>query len=270
MAQPAQMDTLRDVKDLLNARRVSFASLVIDALRDPESSLANDFIEKIADVLDALRPHLDDGSIIELGRFFASIAGSELTELGKDELWHLPATKLSAERLQMFNMKKMSERIAAVAPGFSSFLHSVCVGKRVLSEVVVDDDEAGVRPDVRRSVDPAQLLEIVCVFTCHVYLTHVEIEEDNHYEHYSECPQQKLQCVPGRYRNLPPFNKHPRQSYQHSPSRWTLCFAGEHLSRYQVTIGRSVGISFLPWRQSTYCLRLRQFRCSLEGIDANG
>jgi len=152
------------IEEFLKLHEVSFASLVIDALRDPESPLAGGLISRIADVLEALRPNLNAGSIIELGQFFASIASSELSELGKHELWHLPATTLSAEELEGFSVAEMSRQIAALAPGFSSFLHSVCIGDRkVVGEVVVDDggDEADVGPEARRSMDPAQLLEIV-------------------------------------------------------------------------------------------------------------
>ncbi|KAF9648220.1 hypothetical protein BDM02DRAFT_2331913 [Thelephora ganbajun] len=49
-------------------------------------------------------------------------------------------------------MKKKSQRIASIAPGFSSFLHSICVGKKVASEAGANDDETSVELD--------QLLEI--------------------------------------------------------------------------------------------------------------
>ena len=169
-SQPADTDVLRDVEKYLDTRGISFASLIINALRDPGSSLAKDLIARITDIFDALRPNLDVGLVTELGRFFASIASSELSELGEDNLWHLPATKISAGQLQKFSMKKMSQRIAAEAPGFSSFLHYVCVGKRALSEVVAEDDETSVRPEARRSVDPAQLLDIVRTFTSRICL----------------------------------------------------------------------------------------------------
>jgi len=168
------LDTLRPklkISSVLNACGVSFASLVIDTLQDPESSLAGDLTTRITDVLDALRPNLDASSVTELGRFFASIASSELSSLGEDDSWHLPATKLSAGQLQGFSMKKVSQRAAAEAPGFSSFLHSICVGKRTLSEpeVVAEDEETSVRPEARRSIDPVQLLDIVCTFAFHTY-----------------------------------------------------------------------------------------------------
>lgn len=162
------LDAIRpklNISLVLNACGVSFASLVIDTLQDPESSLAGDLTARITDVLDALRPNFDTSSATELGRFFASIASSELTSLGEDDSWHLPATKLSARQLQEFSMKKMSQRAAAEAPGFSTFLHSVCVGNRTLSEVIAEDDETSVRPEARRSVDPVQLLDIVRTFT---------------------------------------------------------------------------------------------------------
>ena len=73
---------------------------------------------RITNVLGALRPHLDDRSIT----FFASIALSELLELGKDGMWHLPASKLSAGWLQEFGVKKMSEEISLMAPGLSSVI----------------------------------------------------------------------------------------------------------------------------------------------------
>jgi len=174
MAQSADTDVLRNVEKYLDTCGVSFASLVIGALRDPESSSAKDLITRITDVFDALRPNLDANSVAELGRFFASIASSELSELREDDLWHLPATRLSAGQLQKFSMKKMSQQIATEAPGFSSFLHSICVSKRALSEAVAEDDETGVRPEARRSVDPAQLLDIVRTFTSRARLAHVD------------------------------------------------------------------------------------------------
>ena len=155
MERPSNRDIFQNVQSFLNEHGVSLASLVIDALRDPRSSLTKDLITRITDVLDALRPHLDDGPIAELGRFFASITSSELSELGQDNLWCLPASNLSAAQLQGFSMKKMSQRIASAAPGFSSFLHSVCVGKKAASGATgVGDGETDIEPD--------QLLEIVC------------------------------------------------------------------------------------------------------------
>ena len=173
MEQLSHPDVLCTIENYLGLLGVSFTSLVIGALRNPESTLARDLILRISDVLEALRPNLNDGSITELGRFLASIVSSELSELGEDDLWHLLATSLSTTRLQEFSVK-MSQRISAMAPGFSSFLHSICVGKKVLGEVAVDDDENGVRLDVRRNIDPAQLLEIVCPLVYCIYLAYIE------------------------------------------------------------------------------------------------
>lgn len=167
MEQPPDDNVLSHVESYLNACGVSFASLVIDTLRDPGSTLAKDLISRITDVLDALRPKLDGDAITEFGRFFASIASAELSKLGEDDLWNLPATNLSAKQLQKFSVKEMSRRIASLAPGFSSFLHSVCSGKRVLSNVVVVDEES-------QNVDPVRLLEIVRPFPYNIYLTHVK------------------------------------------------------------------------------------------------
>ena len=64
MAHPADTDVLRDVETYLNTRGVSFASLVIDALRDPESSLTGDLIARITDILDALCPKLNISSVL--------------------------------------------------------------------------------------------------------------------------------------------------------------------------------------------------------------
>lgn len=170
------MDTLRDPESsltrdlaprvtdvlaaLLDARGISFASLVIDALQDPGLSLAEDLVSRVTDVLDTLHPHLDDGVIRELGEFFASLISPELTKLGKDSSWRLPATNLSAEQLRGFSMKKMSQRIASEAPGFSSFLHSICAGKTVPDEVVADNGKDKT-PGTRQGIDRARLLEIV-------------------------------------------------------------------------------------------------------------
>lgn len=155
---------LRDVQGVLNEHGVSLASFIIDALRDPKSLFAKDFIARITDVLGALRPHLDDRSITEFGRFFASIASSELLELGKDDMWHLPASKLSAGWLQEFSVKKMSEEISLMAPGLSSFLDSICAGKKTASSEAsaTDDDETDLAPD--------QLLRIVRLRVCHTYI----------------------------------------------------------------------------------------------------
>ena len=174
MEQLSHADVLRTIENYLGSLGVSFASLVIDALRNPESTLARDLILRISDVLEALRPNLDDGPITELGWFLASIVSSELSELGEDDLWHLPATSLSATRLQEFSVKKMSQWIFAMAPGFPSFLHSICVGKKVLGEVAVDDDKNGVRLDARQNIDPAQLLEIVRPLIYCIHLAYVE------------------------------------------------------------------------------------------------
>ena len=136
---------LHGVVGFLKQQKVSFASLVLDVLRDPKSPLAGDLILRITDVLEALRPNLNASATIELGWFFASIASSELLRLGKHELWHIPATTLSAEELEGFSVAEMSRQIAALAPGFSSFLHSVCIGNKVVGEVVVDVDDDGVK-----------------------------------------------------------------------------------------------------------------------------
>ena len=174
MAQSANTDILRNVEKYLDTCGVSFASLIIGALRDPESSLAKDLITKITDVFDALCPNLDANSVTELGRFFASIASSELSKLREDDLWYLPATRLSAGQLQKFSMKRMSQQITTKAPGLSSFLDSICVSKRALSEAVAEDDETGVRPEARRSVDRARLLDIVRTITFCACLAHID------------------------------------------------------------------------------------------------
>jgi len=168
MDPPPHSDILSGVESFLAQHNVSFASIIIHALQDPKSSLGEDLISRITDVLEALRPNLDAGPITELGRFFASIASSELSKLGKDDLWHLPASTLSAEELEAFSVTEMSRRIASLAPGFSTFLHAICVRKKAAGEVVADEDndsnEAEVGPEVRRSIDPARLLEIVRPF----------------------------------------------------------------------------------------------------------
>lgn len=167
MEPSRHVDVLRDIQNLLNEGGISLASLVIAALQDPKSSMGNDLILRITDVLEALRPRLDDPLMMELGRFFASITSSELSGLKEDGLWHLPASKLSAEQLQNFSMKEMSCKIASAAPGFSSFLHAVCVRKNAMSsEAVVDDDEASVEPD--------WLLEIVCTLIFHINLMNAD------------------------------------------------------------------------------------------------
>jgi len=168
MAQSTDTDTLRYVESFLSARGTSLASLVIDALRDSKSSLAKDLIARISDVLEALRPALDGDSVVEIGRFFASIASSELSDLGEDGLWRLPATKLSARRLQEFSIELMSKQITAEAPGFSSFLYSI-MGS---SEDTAGDDE----PDTTQSAaDPAQLLDIVRAPAYRVFfIAHIE------------------------------------------------------------------------------------------------
>lgn len=144
---------------MLNEHQVSLVSFFVDALQDPRSLLAKDLVARITDVLAALRPHLDEGPTMELGRFFASIASSEFLELGKDQLWRFSASKLLAGQLRDFNVKRMSHQITLVAPGFSAFLHSVCVGKGK-NEVAADDDEPEAEPD--------QILEIVCSVFLHL------------------------------------------------------------------------------------------------------
>ena len=119
---------LRGVEEFLTQHEVSFSSLVINALQDPESPLAGELISKITDVLEALRPHLDAGTIIELGRFFASLASSELSKLGKHKLWHLPATTLSADELEEFSVAEMSRQIATLAPRTSALITSSRTG----------------------------------------------------------------------------------------------------------------------------------------------
>ena len=101
---------LRGVEEFLTQHKVSFSLLVINALQDPESPLVGELISKITDILEALRPHLDAGTIIEIGRFFASIASSELSKLGKHKLWHLPATTLSADELEEFSVAEIVEQ----------------------------------------------------------------------------------------------------------------------------------------------------------------
>jgi len=64
MAHSTDTDVLCDVQTYLNTCGVSFASLVIDILQDPELLLAGDLITRITDVLDALCPKLDISSVL--------------------------------------------------------------------------------------------------------------------------------------------------------------------------------------------------------------
>ena len=166
MDNPSHTGILQDVQNVLNEHGVSLASFVIDALRDRRLLFAKDLTARIVDILDALHPHLDEESITEFGRFFASVASSELSELGRSDLWRLPASKLSAGRLQDFSMKKMSQEISSVAPGLSSFLDSICASKKTASEAATDDDETDLAPD--------QLLQIVRLRAYHICLTNTK------------------------------------------------------------------------------------------------
>lgn len=67
MEPSRHVDVLRDIQNLLNEGGISLASLVIAALQDPKSSMGNDLILRITDVLEALRPRLDDPLMMELG-----------------------------------------------------------------------------------------------------------------------------------------------------------------------------------------------------------
>ena len=154
-SRPPPPDILREVQDLLSIEGITFGTLVVKALQSTTTSLGAAVIMELENILEALRPRFDENerARVSLGRFFASVASSELLRFGKgnETSWNLPAMNLSTERLMGFSLDEMGKKITSDAPGFSSFLGSICGGSKPggfeadvgvdLDEVVEDDAE---------------------------------------------------------------------------------------------------------------------------------
>ena len=125
---PPPAGILWEVQDILNAWGITFGTLVVNALRDTTTSLGSTVVSDLTNILEALRPHLDEDEKARtlLGQFFASVASPELLRFEKGDgetSWKFPATKLSTEQLMKFNLEDMEKKFTLDAPGLSSFLH---------------------------------------------------------------------------------------------------------------------------------------------------
>ena len=184
--RPPTSDVLSQVQDILEAGNMTFGTLVTNALRDTTTPLGATVIRELTNILEALRPHLDEDDKVRalFGQFFASVVSPELLrfEKGDDETsWNLSASNLSTEQLMEFSMEEMGKKITLDAPGLSSFLGSICGGSKpdgseaavgmdvdeMTEDDVEEDSELGVK--ARRRASPAWLLEIVsflarCIF----------------------------------------------------------------------------------------------------------
>ena len=104
-------DILREVQDLLSIRGITFGTLVVKALQSTTTSSGAAVIMELENILEALRPRFDENerARVSLGRFFVSVASSELLRFGKGNKtsWNLPATNLSTEQLMGFSLDEM-------------------------------------------------------------------------------------------------------------------------------------------------------------------
>jgi len=179
-------NVLQEVKDILDTRSTTFGTLIANALRDTTMLLGAAVVSGLADILDALRPHLDEDDEARklLGKFFASVVSPELSQFEKGDSetsWRLPATRLSTEQLMKFSLEEMGKRIGSDAPGLSSFLGDICSGGESGDCEMGDEKDAGGgegdredEDDAGQKVSPAQLLEIVSLFTCHAFIAHTK------------------------------------------------------------------------------------------------
>ena len=190
---PPPADVLWEVQEILDARDITFGTLVANALRDTTTSLGATVVSDLANILEALRPHLDKDEKARMlfGQFFASIASLELLQFEKGDgetSWKLPATNLSVAQLMEFSLEEMGKRIASDAPGLSSFLSGICGGGK-LGDCEVDDemgegdtegdagDNAEFGAEAKRKVSPARLLEIVSLLACCIFMAHTANRE---------------------------------------------------------------------------------------------
>ena len=56
-------DVLREVQDALDVRGITFGALIVNPLRDTATSLGATVIQNLANIFEALRPHLDGDEI---------------------------------------------------------------------------------------------------------------------------------------------------------------------------------------------------------------
>ena len=190
---PPAADVLQEVQDILDRRGITFGTLVADALRDTGTSLGATVISDLADILEALRPHLeeDEKARTLLGKFFASVASSELLRIEKGDdhaSWKLPATKLSTEQLMEFSLEELGKKIGLDAPALWSFLDGACGGGRTSDRETGEDDaeddaednvedESEFGTEAKRKVSPARLLEIVSSLACPTFVAHIANHE---------------------------------------------------------------------------------------------
>ena len=184
---PSPANVLQEVQDILDAHGITFGTLIANALRDTTIPLGTTVVSELEDILEGLRPHLDEDEKARtlLGKFFASIVSPEFLRFEKcdgETSWKLPATTLSTEQLMGFSLEEMGKRFASDAPGLSSFLGGICRGKsgdcETDSENSEDDEGGDIEDDpelgteARRKVSPAQRLEIVSLFVCCIPVAH--------------------------------------------------------------------------------------------------
>lgn len=259
-------DVLQEVQDILDVQGITFGTLITNALRDTTKSLGATVISELANILDALRPHLDEDKEARalLGKLFASVISPELSqfEKGDDEMsWRLPATRLSTEQLMKFSLEEMGKRIVSGAPGLSSFLSGICgegkssgcekddeKGTDSKDDDVEDEDDPEFGTEASRKASPARLLEIVSSFACYLYLrSSSEIEEDYYREYHPKHAQPDVQCISGRNRCFPPLDAHPGPCHQCSPPRRYHYFLSQYITRYQIHVSRDNQAACHAW-----------------------
>ena len=254
-------DVLQEVQDILDAQDMTFGTLVTNALRDTTRSLGATVISELGNILDALRPRLDEDEEASalLGKFFASVISPELSQFEKGDdgmSWRLPATRLSTEQLMEFSMEEMGKRIALGAPGLSSFLGSICgEGKRDEREEGEDgegddvDDEDDTEPgtEARRKVSPARLLEIVSPSACLYLRSSSGIEEGYNHKYHPEYTKPDVQCISGCNWCFPPFDPHPGPRHQCPPTCWNHYLFSQHIMCHQIHVSGDDGAAFRAW-----------------------
>lgn len=279
--RPQPQDVLKEVEDILDARGLTFGTLIISALGETTSSLGAAVVTELPSILEALRPHFDEDEKARalLGEFFASVASPELLqfEKGDDEMsWSLPAISLSPEKLMGFSLDAMGRKIASAAPGLSSFLDGIC-NKRKLDDCDMDVDEdtedmesdSESETEARQKASPEQLLKIVSLFAHCILVVHCAIEEGYHYEHCPEHAQSEVQCISGHNRCFSPFDTHAGPCHTCSPSRRYQHFFVKHITRHQIHVSKDSRIAHYTWRGPPSSLRLRQLRHTDEALDPN-
>lgn len=207
---------------------------------------------ELAGIFEALCPyfHEDKEARVLLGQFFASVASPELLlfKNGDGEVsWSLSATGLCTDKLMGFSLDAMERKIASDAPGLSSFLDGICNGRKLdgCSMDVDDNDAEGdaeseteAGTESRQRVSPAQLLKIVSLFACYIFVAHLAIEEGYYCKHHPEHTQSEVQCISGCDRCFPPFDAYARPCHPCSPPHWYQHFFAQYTTCHQIHVSK--------------------------------